>query len=182
MMRGPKPKPTMLRRLHGNPGTGPMPKDEPVILGSLLDPPDFLTESQAESWAYVMQHAPPGMLRALDRSVLVVWIVAEDLHRQACSMQAKASLLMRLGPPPGKDRRGNQLAEDRPLVESPMLRIINKQAFVMMRAAAELGFTPVSRTRVSTTAGSVPFRPDPGAQVIDIESYIAMRPGSPAVP
>jgi phage terminase small subunit len=32
---------------------------------------------------------------------------------------------------------------------SPYLQIINKQSEIMIRAAAELGFTPSSRSRIS---------------------------------
>jgi transposase len=37
-------------------------------------------------------------------------------------------------------------------VQSPYLAIINKQAQLMSRAAAEMGFTPVSRSRVALAA------------------------------
>ena len=36
-------------------------------------------------------------------------------------------------------------------MQSPYLPIVNKQAQIMLKSAAELGFTPVSRSRVSVT-------------------------------
>ncbi len=34
-------------------------------------------------------------------------------------------------------------------IQSPYLAIVNKQAQIMMKAAAEMGFTPASRSRMS---------------------------------
>jgi phage terminase small subunit len=38
-------------------------------------------------------------------------------------------------------------------VQSPYLSIINKQAQIMVKAAAEMGFTPSSRSRISVDTG-----------------------------
>jgi hypothetical protein len=83
-MRGRKPVPTVLTNLRGNPGharrSNPV---EPKPQGELSAAPDWLTEAQREGWAYALRHAPPGVLKRLDRGALAVWVVAEDLHRQA---------------------------------------------------------------------------------------------------
>ena len=41
-------------------------------------PPDFLSPGQKAGWIYAMRHAPRGLLKALDRSVLVIWVEVED--------------------------------------------------------------------------------------------------------
>jgi P27 family predicted phage terminase small subunit len=142
-MRGRKPVPTALRKLHGNPRKVALPKFEPKPEGDLSDAPDWLSESQRISWAYALQNAPPGLLKRIDRGVLVVWAVAEDLHRQAAAAQAKVGLLVRI-----KTRA--TINQDDPGVPaaSPYINIINQQAKIMIKAASELGFTPVSRPRV----------------------------------
>lgn len=134
-MRGRKPVPTVLRALHGNPSGTPYNKAEPKPSGDLSDAPAHLSQEQKEAWLYALTHSPPGLLKRIDRGALVVWVVAEDLHRQATIMQAKAGLLWR---PTGSLQPQ----------QSPYLPIINRQALIMLKAASELGFTPVSRPRV----------------------------------
>ena len=44
-------------------------------------------------------------------------------------------------------KRGGKAEE---LVQSPYVSIANRQAEIMMRIASEFGFTPASRSRIST--------------------------------
>ncbi|MGZ5853207.1 MAG: phage terminase small subunit P27 family [Xanthobacteraceae bacterium] len=41
-------------------------------------------------------------------------------------------------------------------VQSPYVSIVNRQAEIMMRIASEFGFTPASRSRISTPAPEAP--------------------------
>jgi P27 family predicted phage terminase small subunit len=135
-MRGRKPKPSYLRVLDGNAGKRAPNADEPQPVGELAEhaPPAWLSESQKEGWRYAMRHAPPGLLKRLDQSILTVWVCAEAVHREASEwVSNKGSMVM------GKNGLPYQ---------NPYLAIMNKQAAVMMKAAAELGFTPSSRSRV----------------------------------
>jgi len=135
-MKGRKPKPTHLKLVAGNPGKRRLNENEPHPEGELSDPPEWLTPEQKEGWRYAIEHAPPGLLKRLDRSALTVWVVAEDLHRQATQAVARFGLITR------SPKQGEPM-------QNPYLPIINKQAQIMMKAAAELGFTPSSRSRVS---------------------------------
>jgi terminase small subunit-like protein len=71
----------------------------------------------------------------------------EDLHREAAIAQTEVGLLMRI-----KTRA--TLNQDDPGVPaaSPYINIINQQAKIMLKAASELGFTPVSRPRIGADA------------------------------
>ncbi len=71
----------------------------------------------------------------MDRSVLVAWVVSEDLHRQATGMVEKYGILTKT-PSTGAP------------MQSPYLPIVNKQAQIMLRAAEQLGFSPSARSRV----------------------------------
>jgi hypothetical protein len=95
-MRGRKPVPTMLRELHGNPRKVPLPKFEPKPVGDLSEGPDWFTEDLRAGLAYALTNSPPGLLKRIDRGVLIAWVVAEDLHRQAAIAQAKVGLLVRV--------------------------------------------------------------------------------------
>ena len=94
-----------------------------------------MSESQKQGWAYAIENAPDGLLKKLDRSILVAWVVAEDLHRQASMMLEKFGILTKT-PNTGQP------------MQSPYLPIVNRQAFIMLKAAEQLGFTPAARSRV----------------------------------
>jgi P27 family predicted phage terminase small subunit len=134
-MRGRKPAPTHLKRLMGNPGKRPLNEQEPVPEGELHAAPTWMSESQREGWAYAIVNSPHGLLKKLDRSVLAIWVIAEDLHREAAEKISQYGLLTK-SPNAGLP------------LQSPYLPILNKQAQIMLKTAAELGFTPSSRSRV----------------------------------
>lgn len=162
-IRGRKPKPTHLKVVTGNPGRRPLNKREPKPVGNLRLPPDWLTPTQKESWSYAMDNAPLGMLKRLDRGALVVFVVAEDMHRTATIRQAKldaAAMASGEGVPllvrtqaTGDGKTEHQRAAT--LVQSPYLAIINRQGQVMLKAAEQLGFTPAARPRIMADAPAV---------------------------
>jgi P27 family predicted phage terminase small subunit len=135
MKRGTKPKPTYLKLLAGNPGEHKLNDSEPLPVGDLSVAPAWLTPSQKEGWDYAILHAPNGLLKHLDASVLAIWVIAEDTHRHAAEKLAQTGMLVK-APVTGLP------------IQSPYLPIVNKQALIMLRAAAELGFTPSSRSQI----------------------------------
>lgn len=137
MTRGRKPTPTALKLVTGNPGKRALNKREPKPRGNLYDAPDWLTDTQRVGWAYAIESAPFGLLKRIDRSTLVAWVVAEDLHRQAAEKLNGGAMLIKT--PNGMP------------VQSPYLSILNKQAMIMLKAASEMGFTPASRSRVEVS-------------------------------
>jgi P27 family predicted phage terminase small subunit len=134
-MRGRKPVPTHLKVIRGNPGKRVLNANEPRPLGDLADPPEWMSESQKAGWNYAIEHSPAGLLKKLDRSVLSVWVVAEDLHRRASEQVDKFGILTK-APNTGLP------------IQSPYLPVVNKQAAIMLKAAEQLGFTPASRSRI----------------------------------
>lgn len=135
-MKGRKPKPTTLKLVTGNPGRRPLNENEPIPEGDLETPPDWFTVDQADAWAYAIENAPLGLLKKIDRGALVVWVVASDLHRRA-TLALNGELIC-------KGSNGTEY-------QSPHLAVANRQALIMLKAAAELGFTPSSRTRISVS-------------------------------
>mgnify|MGYP000896210076 FL=1 len=134
-MRGAKPKPTHLKLLAGNPGKRPLNRNEPRPQGDLHDAPEWLTDEQKAGWTYAIANAPAGLMKRLDRAALTAFVVAEDMHRQASVAVGKFGLVTKsqtLGVP----------------MQNPYLPIVNRQAQIMLKAAAELGFSPSSRSRV----------------------------------
>jgi P27 family predicted phage terminase small subunit len=138
MKRGTKPRPSYLKVVSGNPGKRPLNQNEPQPVGDLKEAPAWFTPSQREGWDYAIEHAPAGLLKFIDRSVLAVWVVAEDMHRQASERLTATGMLVK-APHTGVP------------LQSPYMAIVNKQANIMLKAAAELGFTPSSRSTISVT-------------------------------
>jgi phage terminase small subunit len=151
--RGRRPKPTVLHKLEGtfNVTRHRARADEPTADGDLLaQPPDGLPANLVEGYSYAVTNAPRGVLRKIDRSVLIVWLEAEDRHWRA--MQAQAELDSRSPKAPFlvQQRRRGGAQQGGELVVSPYLAIITVAAQTMLRAAAELGFSPASRPRLAT--------------------------------
>lgn len=140
-MRGRKPKPTYLRVLEGNPSERPLNKQEPEPTGDLRAPPHWLNDRQKDLWRYALETAPPGLLRNLDASIFTTWVVACDMHAEAVQ---KVNQYGQMVKSPGSQTP----------MQSPYVSIMNKQAMIMMKSAAEMGFTPSSRSRVKVDTKS----------------------------
>jgi P27 family predicted phage terminase small subunit len=134
-VRGRKPKPSWLKIVSGNPGRRPMNDAEPEPTGDISSAPEWLTDSQREVWRTAVENAPPGLLRSIDESVFLVWVIAKDLHRDATEKVAKYGAVIK-SPDKGTP------------MQSPFVSVLNRQAQIMLKAAAEMGFTPSSRSRV----------------------------------
>ena len=163
---GRRPKPTALHELHGtlNSTRHKTRATEPEPPGDPLDaPPEWLTDSQKEGWRYALQHAPRNLLKPIDRTILVIWVEAEDRHRRAAMALAAADARN-----PGLPLvlpRSRGLNKGVELVESPYVRILTRAAETLMRATAELGFSPAARPRLPT-APALPGTPtDPWARL-----------------
>jgi phage terminase small subunit len=167
---GRRPKPTALHKLHGTYNAtnhGRDRKGEPVPLGDLEEPPPDLTESQEAGWRYAVTHMPKGVVKLIDRTMLRVWVEAEDRHNTARMMQAmldqdtKLKLLVK-GP--------------NGLEPSPYNTILDKTAQTLFRAAQELGFSPAARPRLRV-ASAPDDRIDGTDPIRDPWSMLQVIPG-----
>jgi len=154
---GPKPIPTALHQLRGSFNATRHGRDrigEPTAEGDLpAAAPDWMSPGQKEGWAYAMAHAPKGLLKAIDRGVLAIWVEAEDRHRTAVQQQARLDASSSL-PLMTRGKDGQPIA-------SPYLRLIRHAAETMLRAASELGFTPAARPRLAPGQTEAPAHESP---------------------
>jgi P27 family predicted phage terminase small subunit len=125
MSAGRRPKPTFLKLIAGNPGKRPINEGEPQPIGNLAE---------------AVANAPPGLLRSIDQSVFLVWVIAKDLHQDSVEKIAKYGAVIK------SPDKGHPM-------QSPFVAVLNRQAQIMLKAAAEMGFTPSSRSRVKIEAG-----------------------------
>jgi P27 family predicted phage terminase small subunit len=126
-----------MKVLTGNPGKRPLnmdePHPEPVIPKC---PPELGPRARAE-WDRLCH--PLGSLRLLtdlDRAALAAYCGAYALWAEATeAIQTYGAMV--------KSPTGYP-------IQSPYVSIANRQAEIMMRIASEFGFTPASRSRIST--------------------------------
>lgn len=146
MPPGRRPTPTHLKIVRGNPGKRSLPTNEPKPKGDLYSPPDWLTASQKANWRYAIANSPKGLLKKLDRAALTAFVVAESIYREAAEQLARDKLFVFVG-------------ENKTMQQHPALAIVNKQMGIMLKAAAEMGFTPASRTRIQVRNDLDPANP-----------------------
>lgn len=139
MSRGRKPKPLELKILAGNPGKRDISCDTPKSLTEIGAAPKWFSKEQKSAWRHVTNHAPPGLLTTMDRSPLIVWVIANDIHRKAGLAMLDDGLVI-------KSQKGLP-------IQNPYLSIMNRQAELMIKASAELGFSPSSRGKVIKAGG-----------------------------
>jgi P27 family predicted phage terminase small subunit len=133
---GRKPDPIEIRATKGNPQRRPMPQQTIRVDSALIDPPEQLTTAQKVEWKYLIANAPLGLLRSLDKAIMVTYITAWDAHRLAAEKVNTLGLML-------LSKKTKQ-----PYM-NPYLAIMNKQAAIMIKCCSELGFTPASRTKLS---------------------------------
>ena len=142
-MRGRRPKPTRMKLLTGNPGKRPMnmhePKPEPVV----PDCPAELGPIARREWDRLASElAKLKLLTQLDRAALAAYCGAYALWAEATEAIQKFGTMVKS--PSGFP------------IQSPYVSIANRQAEIMMRIASEFGFTPASRSRISTPTEAEP--------------------------
>jgi P27 family predicted phage terminase small subunit len=134
-MAGRKRTPTVLKLVTGNPGKRALPKKEPKPKGVVGAPPAWLTTLQKSIWRETVNDAPTGVLAAIDSKTLLVFVVAASEHEESAKLTAKSGLTV-------KTDKGNE-------IQAPWVGTMNRAALLMLRAAAEMGFTPASRSKVT---------------------------------
>ena len=136
-MRGRRPKPTRLKALTGNPGRRPL---NPAELNPEPNGPECPAElgpvARREWDRVVGELGALRLLTNLERAVLAAYCGAYSLWAEAMEAIQKYGTMIKS--PSGYP------------TQSPYVAIANRQAEIMMRIAAEFGFTPASRSRIST--------------------------------
>jgi P27 family predicted phage terminase small subunit len=136
-MRGRRPKPTRLKVLTGNPGKRPLNTNEPRPEAAIPDCPVELGAVAHREWdRLVGELSVLRILTNLDRAALAAYCGAYAMWAEATEAIQKYGTMVKS--PSGYP------------VQSPYVSIANRQAEIMMRIASEFGFTPASRSRIST--------------------------------
>ncbi|MBR0879125.1 phage terminase small subunit P27 family [Bradyrhizobium liaoningense] len=149
MQRGPRPVPTHLKLLRGNPGKEKLNRDEPepLVPPSCPEPPPFVTGYAAEEWRRIATELYRlHLLTVVDIGPLAAYCVAYGewrTARETLDRIAKADPVM----------HGLLLKRDRVAVQNPLVYVARKAAQDMVRYASEFGLTPAARSRIATGLG-----------------------------
>jgi P27 family predicted phage terminase small subunit len=132
--RGPAPKPTNLRLLHGERPHRinqhePQPSDAPVEV------PGWLSDPAREVWERLAPDLERrGLLTAWDADAFVVLCNAVAHHRQAAELVARSGVLI----------KGRKDA----VVKSPAMQVVRDTAQTIRAYAQEFGLTPSARSQL----------------------------------
>jgi P27 family predicted phage terminase small subunit len=141
--RGPAPKPTGLRLLHGD-RKDRINTDEPIPDRGLPECPDGVSDEVREVWDYTVRQIDiMGMASRADRDALRAFCEAVVTHRRACALLAKSDVLVKsvLGAP----------------VRNPAVQVQRDAAQTLVRLAQQFGLTPAARSEIR--AGVAPAVP-----------------------
>jgi len=142
-MRGRIPKPTRIKALTGNPGKRALNKHEPRPKPEVPACPAELGPSAQREWdRLVGDLSKLNLITSLDRAALATYCGAYALWAEATEAIQKFGTMV-------KSPSGYPM-------QSPYIAIANRQAEIMMRIASEFGFTPASRSRISTPQPAEP--------------------------
>jgi P27 family predicted phage terminase small subunit len=132
-----------LKFLTGNPGKRPLNEGEPRPKPSIPECPEELGNVARREWdRLVNELASLRLLTNLDRAALAAYCAAYGMWAEATQAIQKFGCMVKS--PTGYP------------VQSPYVAIANRQAEIMMRIASEFGFTPASRSRISTSSTAEP--------------------------
>jgi phage terminase small subunit len=141
MRRGPKSKPTELKKMAGTLRPCRLPSGpQPVAPGAILDPPGHFSARQREIWQQTLADAPRNLWRAADAGMLTGYVLGLSLWETANIEQQKLDA-------------GNQnpllVVSERGAILSPYLRVMRLGAEMVARFGAELGMSPSARSTLS---------------------------------
>ena len=137
MKPGPKPTPSHVKKLLGNPGKRPIKEGEPQYPPGAGEPPRQLDKEAREEWDRVSAlMTAAGVLTQADRAVLSLYCVAWSQWLKAVEgTDGKLVLPLHNG------MEGS----------NPYLSIANKQLEIVNKLASQLGLDPCSRTRLTSS-------------------------------
>ena len=115
-----------------------------VVASGEIAMPDDLTAEEVELWNHAVTSAPAGLLSAIDRSVLRTWVAATVMANRAAATLAREGLSVTA-------RNGYQQ-------KHPEFDCWKVATATQSRASAQLGFDPLSRSKVKVDIKQAPER------------------------
>lgn len=133
--RGPIPKPTALRLLHGD-RPDRINKNEPQPADGLPECPADVDPGVRKIWDYTLaQVAHMRLATPADRDALLAYCEAVHIHRRASELLADSELII--------------VGHHGGMVRSPLVQMQRDAAALMRGYAHEFGLTPAARSQIT---------------------------------
>jgi P27 family predicted phage terminase small subunit len=164
--RGPKPTPTALRELHGNPDKRPEAADEPEPEIASVDAPEHLNEIARAEW----ERLAPELIRlrlltVVDLGLLAAWCVAWADFCAAEKSLANGVVVEGKG---GQD------------VRSPWFIVKYKAIEAMVKISDRMGFSPSARVGLASAAPELPDASEPAGRRVkggrSLAGFLSQKP------
>lgn len=138
---GPKPRPTVLKLLHGENHQSRLNHDEPTPRPADMQEPTDATPAVLEVWRRIVPElAAMNLAYNADADALRCFCEAVVMHRKASAVLARTGVLI-------KGLHGG-------LVRNPAIQIQRDAAATIRGFAAEFGLTPSARSSIRATDAS----------------------------
>lgn len=135
MTRGPKPKPSQLKELEGNPGKRGKNKTEPKPESAIPACPSHLKGAARTEWNRLAEELfKLKILTNIDRAALAICCTAWANYVKACNKLEKEGEVM--------------ISEKGGMYQNPWVGIRNRSMDQIQKFYSEFGMTPSSRSRV----------------------------------
>jgi P27 family predicted phage terminase small subunit len=148
-------EPKSQKETSGNSESRELAKDEPKAIPVVECPPELGPVARQEWDRIAGALTAVGRLTVLDRALLAAYCNAYAQWLEAVEALEKYGAVMKS--PSGYP------------VQSIYVSIANRQVEIMIRIAAEFGFTPASRSRLPTTSKSDPWLDIPRLEDFDFK-------------
>ncbi len=137
--RGPKPKPTILKRKAGNPGKRPLNENEPPLLEGRLVCPRWLNREQKECWKWITKTVGDmGLLGLQHLNILTRYCVAWDHWHKAIAFVREH----------GETYETKNKAGQTYFAQYPQIGIARSHHGILLKIETEFGMTPGSGSAV----------------------------------
>ena len=139
--RGPAPKPTALKELEGTARKDRATTNEPRPDVRIPSTPNWLGKDAKREWRRITKELEAvGMISQLDRTTLALYCQALEEYLEAAAEVDKEGL--------------TAITSKGTLIQHPVVGIRNDAWRRVLKAAAEFGMTPSSRTRSGACTGA----------------------------
>lgn len=136
--RGPAPKPTVLRLVHGD-RPDRINREEPIAPTLPVEAPEWISDEARAIWnRYAPSLIKRGVLTYWDIEAFVVLCNALVRYKDACQLVDASSVLIGAG---GR------------LEPNPALKVLRDAEDVFLRYAARFGMTPSDRQQIKAEVG-----------------------------
>jgi P27 family predicted phage terminase small subunit len=142
--RGPRPEPTILKVVKGNPGKRPLNASEPAPARDRIEPPSWLSDASLAKWHEVVPKLMAmRVMTNADVDAIARYCVMHELYAKYLSQVRRGLDVLVIRDEAGRVKY---------MQATPAATQLNKLEASMLRIEQEFGMTPSSRSGVNAAS------------------------------